>query len=131
MGYAFFILQLTNLLDREFAGLVADTKIDFILGGGDDFVDGRLDVQQDQPVRLPGIVRYVHELVTVFRHRNAAVLRKIEEIVDLLFALGIDTLYSPGLVADADDNGSAFGIGVSADDVRELGRFLLGADLTS
>ena len=63
--------------------------------------------------------------MAVFRHWNAAVLREIEEIVDLLFALGIDTLHSPGLVADAYDNGSAFCIGISADDVREFGRFLL------
>ena len=101
VGYAFLILQLPDFFHRELAGFVTDSKIDFILGGGDDFVDGRLDVQQDQPVRLPSIVRYVHELVTVFRHRNAAALWKIEEIVDLLFALGIDTFYSPGLVADA------------------------------
>lgn len=57
VGDAFFILQLPDLLDRELTGLITDSKIDFILGGGDDLVDGRLDMQQDQPVRLPGILR--------------------------------------------------------------------------
>ena len=77
MGNALFIFKLANLLYCEFPALITDAEKNLILSGSDDFVYGRSDMQQNEPVSLPRIIDNINELVLVFRHRKAAVFREI------------------------------------------------------
>ncbi|CCY34893.1 unknown [Alistipes sp. CAG:831] len=76
-GNALFIFKLANLLYSEFPALITDAEKNLILSGSDDFVYGRSDMQQNEPVSLPRIIDNINELVLVFRHRKAAVFREI------------------------------------------------------
>ena len=82
-------------------------------------------MQQNQPVRLSGIIDYIHELVFIFRHRNATIFWKIEEIVDFLFSLRVNTLHFACLVAYADNDSPSLSIGVSTHNISQFCRLLL------
>lgn len=122
MGNALFIFKLANFLYGEFPALITDAEKNLILSGSDDFVYGRPDVQQNEPVSFPRIIDNINKLVFVFRHRKAAVFREIKKTVNLLVPLSIDSLHLAGLVADSDDNGSSLRICVGTHNIRQIRR---------
>ena len=110
MTGALFILQISKVLSQHFLGLITNPEIRPVIRCADHMIRARLDMKEQEFVRVSIVIDDVDEFLPVSRHRPAAFFWCIDKFVNLIFSAGINTLQNTFVVTYPYDKRSAVSI---------------------